>query len=180
MGFALGFLSAYLEARGERPIAPMNRMVMTLGMSGVVASIVTTRAANKRVSHAAAAEEKEAKSFAPAADRATVYVFRDATLGKVAGLDVLLDGTPVGQTRGKTFYRLQLPPGEHLLISRNPQDGSQHEHRLRGDAGSLHFLEQRVSFGMTSLRHQMVPTEAGSATSRIQRCRLLSSVPAAS
>jgi hypothetical protein len=36
-----------------------------------------------------------------------------------------------------------------IQISRNPQDGSQHEHRLRGDAGSLHFLEQRVSFGMT-------------------------------
>lgn len=173
MGFCLGFLSAYLESRGERPIAPANRMVMILGMSGVVASIVSTRAANRNVSRAAAADEKEAKRFAPVADRATVYVFRDARLAKVAGLDVLLDGAPVGQTRGKTFYRLQITPGEHVLTSRNPHDGSQHEHRMSGDAGSVSFFEQRVGFGMTSLKHQMVPADAEKAATRIQRCRLL-------
>ncbi len=173
MGFALAMLSAYLETRGEQPIRQSTRFLMILGMSGVVASIAGARGANRRVARAAAAEEGEAKRFAPVADRATVYVFRDALVGKVAGLDVLLDGTLIGQTRGKTFYRLQLSPGEHLLTSRNPQDGSQHEHRLRADAGSLLFLEQRVRFGMTALRHEVVPTEPTSATSRIERCRLL-------
>jgi hypothetical protein len=108
-----------------------------------------------------------------------VYVFRDAFYGKVAGLDVLVDGAPVGQTRGHTFYRLQLPPGEHLLISRNPRDGSQHEHRLHADAGSLLFLEQRVSMGMKSLRHEIVPADQRAATSRIRRCRLLQPAPPA-
>jgi hypothetical protein len=174
MGFALAMLSASLEKRGERPIPQQTRLLMILGMSGVVASIVATRGANRRVARAAAAEEAEAKRYAPVADRATVYVFRDATVGKVAGLDVLLNGTAIGQTRGKTFYRLHLAPGEHLLTSRNPQNGTQHEHRLRADPGALHFLEQRVKFGMTALRHEIVPTEQTSATSRIKRCRLLS------
>jgi len=180
MGFALGLLSAYMETHGERPIPQSTRMMMILGMSGIVASIAGARGANRRVARAAATEEAEAKRCAPAAGRATVYVFRDAFLGKAAGLDVLLDGAPIGQTRGKTFYRLHLAPGEHLLTSRNPQDGSQHEHRLRADAGSLLFLEQRVSFGMTALRHEIVPIEQTSATSRIQRCRLLVSAPSAS
>ncbi len=176
MGFALGLLSAYLETHGERPIAEMTRLTMVLGVSGMVASIVATRGANRRVARAAAMEEKEAKRFAPVADQATVYVFRDAFVGKVAGLDVLLDGTPIGQTRGKTFYRLQIAPGEHVLTSRNPQNDSQSEYRLRADAGSLHFLEQRVSFGMMTMRHEILPVEQASATSRIKSCRLL--VPA--
>ena len=180
MGFGLALLSAYLETHGEHAIPQTTRWTMILGMSGLVASIAAARGANRRLSRAAATEEAEAKRCAPVAGRATVYVFRDAFYGKVAGLDLLLDGTPIGQTRGKTFYRLHLPPGEHLLTSRNPQDGSKHEHRVSADAGSLLFLEQRVSMGMMSLRHGIVPAEQASATSRIQRCRLLLSAPPAS
>jgi len=173
MGFGLGVLSAWLESRGERPIPTPTRLTMILGLSGVVVSIAGTRGGNRRIARAAPAEEAEAKRCSAVADRATVYVFRDAFVGKVAGLDVLVDGTPVGQTRGKTFYRLHLPPGEHLLTSRNPRDGSQHEHRVRADAGSLLFLEQQVSMGMTSLRHQIRPVEQSAAQSRIEKCRLL-------
>jgi hypothetical protein len=180
MGFGLALLSAYLETHGEHAIPQTTRLTMIIGMSGLVASIAAARGANRRVSRAAATEEADAKRCAPVADRATVYVFRDAFAGKVAGLDVLLDGTPIGQTRGKTFYRLHLPPGEHLLTSRNPQNGSQHEHRIRADAGSLLFLEQKVSIGMMSLRHEIVPAEQTSAPARIQRCRLLTSAPSAS
>lgn len=178
VSFGLGLLSAYLETHGEQPIAPGTRWTMILGMSGMVASIALARGGNRRIAQAAAGAEKEAKRFASVADRAAVYVFRDAYIGKVAGLDVLVDGAPVGQTRGKTFYRLELPPGEHLLTSRNPRDGSQSEHRLRADSGSLVFLEQKVSMGLVEIRHQMVPTEQAAAVSRIQRCRLL--VPATS
>jgi hypothetical protein len=84
-----------------------------------------------------------------------------------------VDGTPIGQTRGRTFYRLRLTPGEHLLTSRNPQNGSQHEHRLRADAGSVQFLEQKVSAGLMGMRHELVPAEQVKGTSRIQKCRLL-------
>jgi hypothetical protein len=173
MGFGLALLSAWLQSKGEQPIAQSARLMMILGMSGVVAGIAAARGANQRVSRADATEEQDAKRCAPIADRATVYVFRDAYVGKVAGLDVLVDGTPIGQTRGKTFYRLQLAPGEHLLTSRNPQNGSQHEHRLRADAGSLLFLEQRVGAGLMGMRHELVPAEQTAATSRIQKCRLL-------
>jgi len=178
MGFGLALLSAALERRGERPIPEMTRLTMILGMSGIVASIAATRGANRRVARAAAEEEKEAKRYAPVADRATLYIFRDSFVGKVAGLDVLVDGNGIGQTRGKTFYRLHVAPGEHVLTSRNPQDNSQHEFRVRADAGSLLFLEQRVGFGLTSMRHEIVPIEQNSATSRIRRCRLLVVSPA--
>lgn len=180
LGFALAFLSSYLEARGENPIPPRSRWMIILGASGIVASVAGARGGNRSVAHASAADEKEAKRCAPVSGQATVYVFRDAFIGKLAGLDVLLDGVPIGQTRGKTFYRLDLAPGEHVLASRNPRDGSQHEHRFRADAGSLVFLEQRVSMGATTLRHEVVPTESAAAMPRIQRCRMLLTSPAAS
>lgn len=177
--FALAFLSVYLETHGERPIAFESRLMMSLGVSGIVASIAGTRGGNRSIAHAGSGAEEEAKRCAPVSDRATVYVFRDAFIGKLAGLDVLVDGTPVGQTRGKTFYRLELAPGEHLLTSRNPKDGSQHEYRLNAEPGSLVFLEQRLSMGALAMRHEIVPAEQANAMSRIQHCRLLVSAPAA-
>lgn len=173
MGFALALLSAYLVAHGEHAIPATTRLTMILGMSGVVAAISGTGGGNQRVAPAARSDEAAAKRCAPAADRATVYVFRDAFYGKLAGLDVLLDGAPVGQTRGRTFYRLELPPGDHLVVSRNPRDGSQHEQRVHAGSGSLVFLEQRVSMGATSMRHELVPAEQANAMKRIQGCRLL-------
>ena len=177
MGFGLALLSAFMVAHGEQPIPEMTRLTFIIGMTGVVGSIAAVRGANKKVSHAAKNEEAEAKRCAPIPGRAIVYVFRDAYLGKVAGLDVIVDGKPVGQTRGKTFYRLELAPGEHVLTSRNPQNGSQHEHRLSAGAGSLVFLEQHLSFGMVTFNHKIVPAEQGAATRRIQKCRLLLPTP---
>src|SRR5690348_14653153 len=78
MGAALGFLSAYLETHGEQAIPETNRLMMSLGAAGVVSSIVAVRGGNRRVLRAAATEEADAKRCAPVADRATVYVFRDA------------------------------------------------------------------------------------------------------
>jgi len=75
MGFALGFLSSYLEAHGERPIAPMTRLLIIFDASGMAASIAGARGANRRVAQAAAGEEAEAKRCASVPDRASVPEF---------------------------------------------------------------------------------------------------------
>jgi hypothetical protein len=173
VAFALAFLSADLEARGERPIPQWTRWMIIVGVCGVVSTIVRVREANRGMTRAAAAEESEAKRFTPVAEQAVAYVFRDSYVRILVGLDVLVDGAPIGRTLGKTFYRIPLAPGEHVLASRDPKNGSQHEHRLSAHAGAIVFLEQRLDYGLTGLRHELVPIEAASATRRIRRCRLL-------
>jgi len=174
MGFGLALLSAFLVARGERPIPEMTRLTMIIGMTGVVGAVAAGLGGNRRIARASRAEEKEEKQCTPVADRATVYVFRDAWVARAAGFDLLLDGTPVGQTRALTFYRLRLTPGEHVLASRNPRDGSQYEHRVSAGPGSLLFLEQQLKIGMTAMRHELVPADQTKASKRVRRCRLLS------
>jgi hypothetical protein len=173
VGFGLGFLSGYLEARGERPIPESNRLMICLGAGGVVAGIVSTIGGNRRVARATRDQEREAKSFTPIADRSVVYVFRDSYIGHRLGVDLLVDAAMAGQTRGNTFYRLEVAPGEHMLTTHNPQDDSKNEQRFNAAAGSMLFFEQSVKMGMTSSKVNLVPTEREAAMRRIRKCRLL-------
>jgi hypothetical protein len=173
VSFALGFLSGYLEARGERPISPSSRLMMALGAGGVVAAIVSTIGGNRRVAQATREQAKAAKSFTPIADRGVVYVFRDSFIGHRLGINVLLDAAMIGQTRGNTFYRLEVAPGDHVLASHNPQNDSKNEQRFHAAAGAMLFFEQTVKMGMTASSVNLVATDRAPATRRIQKCRLL-------
>jgi hypothetical protein len=134
VGFALGLLSGYLQAHGEHAIPLMQRLTMSLGAAAVLAAMTTFLTGNRAQARAPAAQDSDAKRFAPVAERTVVYLFRDAFVGKLLGIDVAIDGVPLGQTRGKTFYRLELAPGEHVLSSTNPQDSSREEYRFTASA----------------------------------------------
>ena len=174
---ALGLLSGYLQAHGEHAIPLVQRLTMSLGAAVVLSAISTTLSSNRSQLRAPAAQDSNAKRFAPVAERTVVYLFRDAFVGKMLGLDIAIDGLALGQTRGKTFYRLELAPGEHVLSSINPQDNSRQEYRFTAAAGALMFLEQAVRLGGRALRHEIAPAAAAEAADRVRRCRML--LPAA-
>jgi hypothetical protein len=129
--------------------------------------------ANRNAGRASAQEEQSAKMFNADPQAAVVYIFRDAFFARLVGFDVQLDGHAVGQTRGKTFYRLTLPPGEHVLNSVNPQDGSQSPLALSTAPGQIRYLEHSVRFGAKGPKHGFVECDDASGRERVRRCRLL-------
>jgi len=70
---------------------------------------------NKPVHRAGKGEEATARSGAPPAGAAALFVYRDQFVGRLVGTDLTVDDKPVGQLRGKTFYRFDLPAGEHAV-----------------------------------------------------------------
>lgn len=173
LGFLLGMFSAFLAAHGQQPIPAAERLMMSVSAAGVLAAVSTFLAGNRAQAQASSEEDRLAKQFTPVAERAIVYVFRDAFYGKFLGLDLALDGTALGQTRGKTYFRLDLAPGEHVLLSHNPQNDSVTEHRFSVAACSIGFLEHRVRLGGGALKHDFAAVDAAAAAARVRRCRLL-------
>ncbi len=102
-----------------------------------------------------------------------VYLFRDAFVGKLVGIDVLVDGRPVAQTRGKTFVRLELEPGQHVLTSSSPAQGTRADLPLGVAAGSVAYVEQSIKMGAVTSAPQMALVAEADGQKRIRRCRLL-------
>lgn len=173
VGFLLGLLSSYLAAHGEHAISLGQRIVISVGVAAVWTQIGGFLRGNRAVAFAALVDERSAQQFTPVRGRAVVYLFRDSFAGKFLGIDVERDHVLMGQTRGKTFFRFEFVPGDHVLSSRNPQDGSITRLTFSAASDSILFFEHQIKLGARALKHDFVATEAVAATARIRRCRLL-------
>ncbi|MDR3435278.1 DUF2846 domain-containing protein [Telmatospirillum sp.] len=100
---------------------------------------------NRRVGRAGKDETANARTTGPRDGESAVFIFRrNRFAGKAKGGDVLVDGRPVGQLRGGTYYRLDLPAGVHVVQSRPGQAGI----ALSCVAGARVFVEQTFNVGL--------------------------------
>jgi len=84
----------------------------------ILAAAVLTLGGCASVSQATAQRDAEAKRFLARPDVATLYVYRDdfAPVEPASDNSVLyVDGRLIGGTLSKTFFRIDVPAGEHLL-----------------------------------------------------------------
>ena len=95
------------------------RSVLALGVCALLCACLPPRQPSP--------QELQAKRFDAVADKAVVYLFRDALDFSRAPTSVMLDGNPVGTSFEATFFRFELAPGRHRLAG------------LAGDAGRLEF-----------------------------------------
>ncbi len=126
---------------------------------------------NKTTRAASAAEKQAALQFAPASGKGVIYVYRKQLVGLLVGLDVVLDGKVIGQTRGLRFYRLEVEPGRHLLggDKKCPQPLE-----VAVADGEVAYVEQEIVMGMVkgSYRYTRI-THLPQAQQAIHSCKLL-------
>lgn len=94
---------------------------------------------------AAQGADTQAKSFAPSADKATVYIYRNENFGAAIKMPVLIDNVSVGDTAAKTYIEKQLDPGAHTITSKTEKDSSVSIDML---AGQIYYVWQEVKMGM--------------------------------
>ncbi|MBC7769482.1 MAG: hypothetical protein H7124_11910 [Phycisphaerales bacterium] len=83
---------------------------------------------NRKVAEATPEQRTQALAFAPAPDRAALYLFRNQFIGKAVGINVLIDGREVAQLKSPRFTRILLTPGAHRIAgytgtNKKPGDG---------------------------------------------------------
>jgi hypothetical protein len=145
----------------------MFKRVLTMA-AVIVAVALSTGCAS--VQMASADRDTAAKSFATKADKANIYVYRNESMGAAVKMDVTLDGKALGQTAAKTYFKVEVPAGEHTLISKAENDSVL---AVKADAGKNYFVWQEVKMGVLYARSalQLVDEAAGKAA--VQECKLI-------
>ena len=59
----------------------------------------------------------ESKKFSPQPDKASLYIYRHEVFGAAIPMSVFVNGKNIGQTASKTYFHLNLLPGEYGIDS---------------------------------------------------------------
>jgi len=176
-GILLGLLNTFIVRHGNgNPGMPLAQIALISAFVGGLSLFVSHQMrGNNATSDATTAEEQQAKLILPDSQNAVVYIFRDAFYAMLVGFDIRLNGEVVGQTRGKTFLRLTLAPGQHVLSSINPQNATHTDLTLHVIAGKIGYFEHSVRFAAKGAQHGFTICDDATAQSRVRRCRLIKS-----
>lgn len=114
--------------------------------------------------------DAQAKLFAPAADKATVYIYRDESFGAAVKMPVLIDNVSVGDTAAKTYIEKQLPPGQHTVTSKAEHDASVSINML---AGQVYYVWQEVKMGMWAAGSALHVVDAPKGQAGVRESKLV-------
>lgn len=145
----------------------MIRRILTTGTI-VIAAILATGCASVQM----ASEEKDiaAKTFAVNQGKANIYVYRNETMGAAVKMPVALNGKLVGDTAAKTYMKLEVPPGEHTLLSKTENDAMV---RVNAAAGKNYFVWQEVKMGMFAARSALQLVDEATGKAAVNECKLI-------
>jgi hypothetical protein len=111
---------------------------------------------------AAMGEDADAKEFTLLENKASIYIYRNEVLGAAIPMTVLVNGEKLGQTASKTYFKLDVLPGEYEIESISENTSSL---KILAEAEHNYFVWQEVKMGMWFARSllQQVDEEKGRA-----------------
>jgi hypothetical protein len=141
----------------------------TLGFFGWVAWMLLFK--NKSLIKGSDAQKAEALEFRPDPEMGVIYLCRKQYIGVLMGMDVILDGALIGQTRGYCFYRFVVNPGQHTFTGDSKCLGPL---TVNVAAGEIVYVEKEMMMGMTKGGFQyIVNPNMVNAQDKIRGCKLL-------
>jgi hypothetical protein len=112
VGFAIAFITSL---SGE---TNLYEAVVVGGLGGGAAAyIFGNLSGNRRVANASGADKRTALSEPPLPGKAVLFVYRQGFVGKLLGMNIELDGSPVAQIKSPRFIRLVVAPGVHTVTA---------------------------------------------------------------
>lgn len=141
IGLVAGLAGAMFLRGSAALIFNLLAAVVLLGFIGYLIYLLAVK--NTSMPTASADEKQHALGFQPVAGKGVLYLYRAQTVGFLVGLDVTLDEHTIGQTRGYSFFRIELEPGQHRLA------GASNSEPLDFDiaAGQVLYIEQQIRMG---------------------------------
>lgn len=119
-----------------------------------------------------ASEEKDAqvKSFVAHPEKANLYIYRNEFIGGAVRMEVEIDGKKVGQTGPKTYFALQVLPGDHTIVSKAENDSTL---SVTTEAGKNYFVWQEVKMGILYARNKLQLVDEAAGKAGVAECKLI-------
>jgi hypothetical protein len=92
------------------------------------------------------------KTFTVPAEKASLYVYRNESMGAGVKMNVTLDGKPLGSTAAKTYLYAEVEPGQHKLSSEAENTS---ELSIDTVAGKAYYVWQEVKMGVLYARNKL-------------------------
>ena len=111
-----------------------------------------------------------AKQMLPVEGKAVVYLFRNSPPSAGWTIPVTLDGKDMGVTGGQTYFRWEVSPGEHIIISKT------HEWSgliVNAEAGRVYYVWQDIGVGFFVPTSELKFVDRITAEINLRSCNLL-------
>ena len=90
-------------------------------------------------------EDQRAKQFQPAKGKASIYVYRNETMGAALSKSVTINGRMAGTTAADTYFWFHVKPGTYKIVSDNNLDNTI---SVKAKAGKNYFVWQEMKMGL--------------------------------
>jgi hypothetical protein len=115
-----------------------------------------------------AEDDARAKSFVVQKDKASIYVYRNESLGGAIPMTVSLNGKVAGQSGMQTFFLFEVEPGAHEVGSIAENTTSL---KLQTEAGKAYYVWQEVKMGMWMARSQLQQVDEPAGRKAVLECK---------
>lgn len=117
-------------------------------------------------------QDAKAKDFLPAPNRASLYIYRNESIGAAIPMTVSVNGKALGQTAAQTYFRLNIMPGKYNLESHAENVSS---FSLLVEAGKNYFVWQEVKMGMWMARSLLQQVDEATGRAGVTESKLIAS-----
>ncbi len=114
--------------------------------------------------------DTQAKQFAPIANKAAVYIYRNEHLGMAIKLPLLVDGLAIGDTGPMTYFEIALSDGHHTITSKGEKDS---ELAISVQAGHTYYVWQEIKVGMFAASTQLHLVDEAKGKSAVLECEMV-------
>ena len=136
----------------------------------VIVALSFTMVGCASVKMADTAQDTQAKKFAPKANVAGIYIYRNESMGGAVKMDVSVDGKPMGQTAKKTYIYTEVQPGSHTVSSKAENTS---EVTIDAVAGKLYYVWQEVKMGVMYARNKLSLVDEATGKAGVNECNLI-------
>ena len=114
--------------------------------------------------------DASAKAYKIDPSKASVYIYRNESMGGAVKLPLLLDNVSIGDTASKTYVFRQVEPGTHVITSKAEHDSTL---SLDAKAGSTYFVWQEVKMGMFAAGSALHLVDEAKGKAGVAECKLV-------
>jgi len=117
-------------------------------------------------------QDTKAKDFSPVQNKASLYIYRNESMGAAIPMTVSVNGKALGQTAAQTYFRLNLTPGKYSVESHAENVSS---FPLPVEAGKNYFVWQEVKMGMWMARSLLQQVDETTGRAGVLESKLIAS-----
>ncbi len=116
-GFVTAFVVNFLMGLNGVEKGDATGLIAGIGAGVVVAIVLFNLSGNRRTLAADADARRRALTFVPTPGKAALYLVRTGFVGKMAGMNLAVDGREIAQLKSPRFTRVDIAPGAHALTA---------------------------------------------------------------